>query len=41
MTAGHEVLSFERQFAKLIGVKHALATNSGTATLHSAYLREA
>ncbi len=31
-----EVRSLEREFAKYLGVKHALATNSGTAALHMA-----
>jgi len=31
-----EVRSLEREFARYIGVKHALATNSGTAALHMA-----
>ncbi len=32
------VTDFERQFADFIGVKHAIATNSGTAALHAALL---
>ena len=31
------IAEFERQFAQLTGSKHALAMNSGTAALHSAY----
>jgi perosamine synthetase len=31
------VAEFEREFARAIGTRHALAMNSGTATLHSAY----
>ena len=33
--AGPEVTKFEKNFAKLAGVKHAVAVNSGTAALHS------
>jgi len=33
---GHEVESFEREFAAAYGVPHALAVNSGTAALHLA-----
>jgi len=32
---GPEVTKFEKNFAKLAGVKHAVAVNSGTAALHS------
>ena len=31
------VEKFEKTFAKLIGTKYALSTNSGTSALHSAY----
>ena len=36
--SGPKVLEFERQFAEYIGVKHAVALNSGTAALHLAML---
>jgi perosamine synthetase len=36
--SGPKVLEFERQFAAYIGVKHAVALNSGTAALHLAML---
>ncbi len=36
--AGSKVLEFERAFATFIGVKHAVAVNSGTAALHAALL---
>lgn len=32
------VQEFETAFAKMVGTKHALAMNSGTSTLHSAYV---
>lgn len=35
-TQGPRVLEFEREFAKFVGIKHALAVNSGTAALHLA-----
>jgi len=35
---GPEVAAFEREFAGKIGVKHALAVNSGTSALHLALL---
>lgn len=31
------VLAFEKRFAQMVGTRYALAMNSGTATLHSAY----
>ena len=34
---GPRVTEFERQFASYVGVKYAVATNSGTAALHLAY----
>jgi dTDP-4-amino-4,6-dideoxygalactose transaminase len=36
LLAGHAVESFEKDFANYIGVKHAIAVNSGTAALHIA-----
>jgi perosamine synthetase len=36
--AGPKVLEFEREFAKFIGVKHAIAVSTGTAALHCALL---
>jgi len=36
--AGPKVLEFEREFAKFVGVKHAIAVNTGTAALHCALL---
>ena len=36
--SGPKVLEFERRFAEYIGVKHAVALNSGTAALHLAML---
>ena len=36
LLAGNVVKSFEREFAEYIGVKHAIAVNSGTAALHVA-----
>ncbi|MBI5629267.1 MAG: DegT/DnrJ/EryC1/StrS aminotransferase family protein [Elusimicrobia bacterium] len=38
MTTGPEVRRFEREFARYIGAKHAVAVNSGTAALHLALL---
>jgi len=35
---GPKVLEFERSFAKFVGVRHAIATSSGTAALHAALL---
>lgn len=35
---GPRVLEFEREFAKYVGAKHAVATSSGTAALHAAIL---
>jgi dTDP-4-amino-4,6-dideoxygalactose transaminase len=36
LAAGPEVIAFEREFAELCGVRHAVAVNSGTAALHAA-----
>ena len=36
--SGPKVIEFERRFAEYIGVKHAVALNSGTAALHLAML---
>ena len=36
--AGPKVLEFEREFAKYIGVKNAVAVNTGTAALHCSLL---
>lgn len=36
--AGSEVTKFEQNFAKVAGVKHAVAVNTGTAALHSAVM---
>ncbi len=36
LTTGEEALAFEREFARTIGVRHALAVNSATAGLHLA-----
>lgn len=35
---GPRVLQFEKEFAKFVGAKHAIAVSSGTAALHSALL---
>ncbi len=35
---GPRVLQFEKEFAKFVGVKHAVAVSSGSAALHSALL---
>jgi perosamine synthetase len=35
---GPRVLQFEREFAKFVGAKHAIAVSSGTAALHAALL---
>ena len=35
---GPNVLQFEKEFAKFVGAKHAVAVSSGTAALHSALL---
>jgi len=37
-TRGPEVEEFEKEFAKYLGVKYAIATNSGTSALHVASL---
>jgi len=36
LSAGPEVLAFEREFAGICGVRYAVAVNSGTAALHAA-----
>src|SRR5919106_665618 len=36
LTTGPKVRRFERDFAATVGVRHALAVNSGTAALHLA-----
>ncbi|MEM2970860.1 MAG: DegT/DnrJ/EryC1/StrS family aminotransferase [Candidatus Bathyarchaeia archaeon] len=36
--AGPMVTKFEKEFAKFVGAKHAIAVNSGTAALHAALL---
>lgn len=38
LASGPKVEEFEKGFAKFVGVKHAIATNSGTAALHLALL---
>jgi len=38
LTQGAKVKTFEEQFAAYIGVKYAIATNSGTSALHTALL---
>jgi len=38
LSAGPEVEAFEREFAALIGVRHAIAVANGTAALHLSYL---
>ncbi len=38
LSSGDMVKKFEKRFADYIGVKHAIAVNSGTAALHCAYL---
>jgi len=38
LTSGEEVTKFEDEFAKFIGTKHGVATNSGTTALHAALL---
>lgn len=38
LSMGPEVETFEREFAALLGVKHALAVANGTAAIHLAYL---
>ena len=35
-TTGHKVKTFEEDFARYVGAKHAVAVNSGTAALHLA-----
>ena len=34
---GEEVIKFEKEFAKYIGVKHAISVNSGTTALFIAF----
>jgi len=36
MLAGRKVKEFEREFAKFLGVKHAIAVSNGTVALHVA-----
>ena len=36
LTTGRKVKSFEDDFARYVGCKHAVAVNSGTAALHIA-----
>jgi perosamine synthetase len=36
LASGPEVAEFEREFARCVGVRHAVAVNSGTAALHCA-----
>lgn len=36
LASGPEVAEFEREFAQCVGVRHAVAVNSGTAALHCA-----
>ena len=36
LTTGYKVKSFEENFARYVGAKHAVAVNSGTAALHLA-----
>jgi dTDP-4-amino-4,6-dideoxygalactose transaminase len=38
LAQGPKVAEFERAFASFVGVKHAIATSSGTAALHTALL---
>jgi dTDP-4-amino-4,6-dideoxygalactose transaminase len=38
LSMGPEVQAFEREFAELVGVEHAIAVASGTAALHLAYV---
>jgi len=38
LSMGPEVQAFEREFAELVGVKHAFAVSNGTAALHLSYL---
>jgi dTDP-4-amino-4,6-dideoxygalactose transaminase len=38
LTMGPRTQEFEREFAELLGVRHAIAVASGTAALHLAYL---
>jgi dTDP-4-amino-4,6-dideoxygalactose transaminase len=37
-TKGENVAKFEEEFARYIGVRHAVSTNSGTAALHVAFV---
>ena len=36
LTTGRKVKTFEEDFARYVGAKHAIAVNSGTAALHIA-----
>ncbi len=36
ITQGHKVAEFEKEFAKYVGARYAVAVNSGTAALHAA-----
>ncbi len=36
ITQGHKVVEFEKEFAKYVGARYAVAVNSGTAALHAA-----
>ena len=38
LSMGQEVQDFEREFAAMLGVKHAFAVANGTAAIHLAYL---
>ena len=38
LSMGPEVQAFEKEFAELLGVKHAIAVANGTAALHLSYL---
>ena len=38
LASGPRTLEFERQFAALVGARHCLAMNSGTAALHAAFV---
>lgn len=38
LAQGPKVKEFEEEFAKFIGVKHAIATSNGTTALHAALL---
>ncbi len=38
LVQGPQTEAFERRFAEVVGAKHAIATSSGTAALHVAYM---